>query len=103
MMKKELLLIPGNKKISIVNVSTYKLIRVIDIPDSELIFGICSLNENVILTGARNNIKQWKLEGDDLILMSKLEKSHDSYINYLLNMGNGYIASGGEDYSIKIW
>ena len=40
---------------------------------------------------------------DNLILVSKKENSHDKCINVLLNIGNGLIASGSDDNSIKIW
>ena len=48
-------------------------------------------------------MRQWRIEGDNLILVSKKEKAHDSIINVLLNIGNGFIASGSDDYIIKIW
>ena len=48
-------------------------------------------------------IRQWKIEGDNLILMSKKERAHDNNINILLNMGNGLIATGSNDNSINIW
>ena len=57
-----------------------------------------------VLTGDYAKIiREWKLEGDNLILVSKKEKTHDGNINVLLNIGNGLIASGSDDYSIKIW
>ena len=37
------------------------------------------------------------------ILVSKKEKAHDGYINVLLNLGNGFIASGSDDKTINIW
>ena len=62
------------------------------------------LNENIILTGDNNSIiREWKIERDNLILISKKEKAHNNYIYTLINMGNGYIASGSEDKLIKIW
>ena len=36
-------------------------------------------------------------------MVSKKEKAHDKCINVLLNIGNGFIASGSDDNSIKIW
>ena len=48
-------------------------------------------------------IRQWKIDGDNLILISKKEKAHDNYIDVLLNMGNRLIVSGSDDNSIKIW
>ena len=62
------------------------------------------LNKNMLLTGdASNAIKQWKIEGDNLILISKKENTHNNDISVLLNIGNGFIASGSDDASIKIW
>ena len=62
------------------------------------------LNKNMILTGDYAEIiRQWKIEGDNIILVSKKENAHDKDINVLLNIGNGFIASGSSDNSIKIW
>ena len=62
------------------------------------------LNKNMLLTGDfAKIIRQWKIEGDNLILISKKEKTHDDEIWVLCNMGNGLIASGSEDKTIKIW
>ena len=48
-------------------------------------------------------IRQWKIEGDNLVMVSMKENAHDERINVLLNIGNGFIASGSSDNSIKIW
>ena len=104
MIKKNLLLVPGTNKISIINTDEYNLVRTIEVPNSNLITGVCLLNKDMLLTGDfSKTIRQWKIEGDNLILMSKKEKAHDNWINVLLNLGNGYIASGSDDYTIKIW
>ena len=104
MIRKDLLLIPGNSKISVINVNHYNLSRVIDVPGAGYICGICMLNQNMLLTGDSAKIlRQWRIEGDNLTLVSKKEKSHDNDINILLNLGNGYIASGSSDNTIKIW
>ncbi len=104
MMTKDLLVIPGENKISIINVNHYNVARIIEVPGSSWICGICILNENMILTGDFTEIiRQWRIEGDNLILVSKKEKTHDTYVNVLLNLGNGQIASGSDDHSIKIW
>ena len=104
MIKKDLLLIPGENQISIINTEQYKLVRKIEVQGSSWICGVCMLNKNMILTGeAAKTIRQWKIEGDNLILVSKKENAHDERINVLLNLGNGFIASGSEDESIKIW
>ena len=48
-------------------------------------------------------IIEWKIEEDNLILISKKNIAHKYCIFTLLNIGNGHIASGSSDYSIKIW
>ena len=104
MIKKYLLLIPGENEISIINIEQYELIRKIDVQYSGRIYGACMLNKNMILTGDKSNtIRQWKIDGDNLILISKKENAHDNKIFTLLNIGNGLIASGSADKSIKIW
>ena len=78
--------------------------RKIEIPDSGSIYGICMINKNILLTGDTNKaIKQWKIEGNNLILISKKENTHSDEINALLNIGNGHIASCSDDNLIKIW
>ena len=51
MINKELLLVPGDSKMSIVNVKEHKLVRVIEASGSGEIYGICLLSENMLLTG----------------------------------------------------
>ena len=104
MISKELLLIPGENKISIINVKEYKLVRIIEVSGSSWIYGVCMLNKDVLLTGDYSKvIRQWKIEGDNLILLSKKEKAHDDDINVLLNLEDGHIASGSDDHTIRIW
>ena len=75
MINKDLLLIPGQDTISIINVNKYNLVRKIDVNGSYYICGICLLNDNILLTGDCNKIiRQWKIEGDNLILISQKEK-----------------------------
>ena len=58
----------------------------------------------MLLTGDESKIiRQWRIEVDNLILISKKEKAHDNYITDLLNLGNGHFASCSLDKTIKIW
>ena len=103
MMTKDLLLITGENKISIINVNNYKL-RIIDVPGADSIYGVCILNRNMLLTGdGVKCIRQWRIEGDNLILISKKEKAHDDSIIGLVNLGNGHIVSVSWDKTTKIW
>ena len=104
MINKDLLIIPGQNMISIINVNKYNIVRNINVNGSDWICGVCLLNENILLTGDDNEIiKQWKIEGDNLILISQKEKSHNDDISYLIKLGNGHIASASKDKTIKIW
>ena len=104
MISKDLLFFSGYNKISIVNINYYELIREIEIPNSGWLGGACMLNKNILFTGDYEGIiREWKIEEDNLILISKKEHAHEGYIYSLLNIGNGYFASGSVDKLIKIW
>ena len=102
MITKDLLLRGGNNKLVIINVNTHDLIRTINVTNSSYISSICMLNNNMLLTGDDNhNIKQWKIEGDNLILFS--EKATEGIIYTLLKLPDGHIISGDDNGVIKIW
>ena len=104
MISKDLLLIIGKNKISILNVNLYQSIKSIDVPDSGWINSACMLNKDIILTADDNKrIIQWKIENDNLIFISKKENAHDDEIYTLAKLGNGLILSGSGDNSAKIW
>ena len=104
MISKDLLIIPGKSKLTVVNVNEYSISRIIDVANSSNFYGICLLNQKMILAGdEKGTIFQFKIEGDNLILTSKKEKAHNSLVNFLLNMGDGFVASGSDDITIKIW
>ena len=103
MITKTILAIPGENIISFVNINKYILVKVIN-TDSSWILGSCMINKNMLITGDRKYIlKQWKIEGDNIILISQKENAHDGDINTLLNIGNGHIASGSDGGTVKIW
>ena len=105
MITKNLLIIGGYNKISIINVNQYKLIKVIEITESSYaIYGFCMLNEYMFLTGSDNGIiRQWKIENDDINLIFQKEKTHEYGINAIMKLRNGKICTCSDDGSIKIW
>ena len=103
MISKDLLLITGKNKISIINVNSYNLIKTINVDNSGWIYAVCILNKDMILTGDYKRIIQWKIENDNLKLISIKENAHDNRVYTLLKLGNGLILSGSSDYSVKIW
>ena len=104
MISNDLLLITGENKISILNVNSHNLIRTIDVSGSSWINSAIMLNKNMILTADSNKrIIQWKIEGDNLQLISKKENAHEDKIYTLSKIGNGHIISGSRDNFVKIW
>ena len=102
MITKDLLLILGKNILTIINVNQHKLIRKINVPNSDSIFSSCILNKNNILTGDyRGQIKHWRIEEDNLKLISIKEKAHNYKIFILLKLEDGHILSGSKE--IKIW
>ena len=104
MMTKNLLLVTGENKLSIININLHNRIRTIDVSGSSWICCACILNENMLLTGDCNKrIIQWKIENDNLKLISKKENAHDKSISTLSKLDNGLILSGSDDKFVKIW
>ena len=103
-LNKNILAVPGKNQITIINIDKYKQVKIIKVPDSSWILGSCKINENILFTGERNlSIRQWKIEEDNLILVSKEDNAHNGDINTLVNLGNGHFASGSDGGIIKIW
>ena len=104
MITKDLLLVTEYEKLYIINVNQYNLVRIIRAPDSSYFHISCLIDKNIVLTGDMNgNIKQWKIEGDNLKLISTKEKAHDYSIRSLIKLADGHIISGSDDGIIKIW
>ena len=57
----------------------------------------------MILTGdEKKRIIQWKIEKDNLKLISKKVNAHNNEIYTLSKLGNGLILSGSYDKTVKI-
>ena len=103
MISKDLLLITGENKISIINVNSYNIIKTINVDNSSWINAVCMLNIDMILTGDYNKrIIQWNIENDNLKLISIKENAHEDAINTIAKLGNSLILSGSDDKSVKI-
>ena len=104
MLTKELLLICRYNKITVMNVYTYNIVRSIDVPDSDWISSVIRFNKDQIVTADENKrIILWKIEGDNLRMITKNDKAHDGCIFSLTKLPNGTILTGGLDFSAKIW
>ena len=104
MLTKELLLICRYNKITVMNVYTYNIVRSIDVPDSDWISSVIRFNKDQIVTADENKrIILWKIEGDNLRMITKNNNAHDGCIFSLTKLPNGTILTGGLDCSAKIW
>ena len=104
MLNEVFLAVPGKDIITIINVNQYKIARIVKAVDSSWIMGSCILNKNLLFTGDRSyTIRQWKIEEDNLLLISKKEFAHKGDINTLVNLRDGHFASGSDGGTIKIW
>ena len=104
MISKDLLVAGGENIINIINVNNHNIIRKINVPGSSWIHTVLLLNENILLTGDYNKqIIQWEINGDNLILNSKKEHSHENYICAIIKIGDGLIISGDYNGIIKVW
>ena len=103
MITKNLLLITGKGKITLINVNQYSIVRIIDVSGSPFINCSSMLNQNIILTGDYKRILQWRIEDNNLKLISTKENAHDDSIYTLIKLDNGHILSGSVDGEIKIW
>ena len=103
MITKDLLIITGGDKISLIDVNQHKIVRRISIPDTFNISASCMINENILLTGDdKNRIKKWRLKGDNLELISTKENVYDSFITVLMKLEDGNILCGSADGEIAI-
>ena len=104
MMTKNLLLITGENILTIINVDSHSVVRTINVTNSSWINAACLLTNNMLLTVDNNkNIIQWKIEGDNLVMISRKEKASENCIGTILKIGNGLIITGDDDGFIKIW
>ena len=104
MISKDLLIAGSDDKILIINANSHNIIRTINSSGSSNIYTICNINENQLLTGDYNHkIKQWKIEGDNLVLISTKENAHNNSIYTILKIGDNHILTGDSSGEEKIW
>ena len=104
MISNDLLFAAGENKLTIININSHSIIRSIDSSGSGWIRVACLINNDMIITGDDNHkIIQWKIEGDNLRLISKKENAHDISIIIIKKLENGLIISGDSDGIVKVW
>ena len=90
MITEDLLFITGENILTIINVNSYNAVRTINVPDSTWINVVCMLNKNILLTADNNRrIQQWRINGDNLVLISIKQNACENSIGILLKL-EGY-------------
>ena len=105
----DILCIGGNnsKGFYIIKISTHQLIK--NIIGPKRIFSIYECFDGLFLCSIINEngnlaIAKYKYENENMNKIIEKEKAHTSYIYTCIEFNNGKIvASGGNDYSIKLW
>ena len=103
MISNNLLIIGEVEYLTIINVENYQNIKNIKI--GNILISICyKLNDNILLTGdVVGNIKQWKIEDNNIILENIKEKAHKKGITSIIKLQNNKLATSSIDKSIRIW
>ena len=82
--------------------SGYPVCR-LTIPLEEEVDAMAALNDEKLVLGAQNKLQLFEAENKSITTISSRNKEHKKRINCLIKLLNGYIASGGQDTTIKIW
>jgi hypothetical protein len=100
MMNERYLCVGGSSKITIIDVYQKNIIR--EIEDAGFHFCLYKLNDNILLSGTKYDITQWKICQNNLTLISKKEKAHQDYICKIIKFRKN-IVTCSVDKSLKIW
>ena len=82
--------------------SGYPVCR-LTIPIEEEVDAMTAYNEKKLVLGAQNKLQLFEAENKSITTISSQNKEHKRRINCLIKLSNGYIATGGQDTTIKIW
>ena len=100
MINERCLCVGGKNKITLVDV--YQKNIIIEVEDIGIHNCLLKLNDNFLLTGTEHDITQWKISQNNISLISKKEKAHQSRIRNIIKFNN-FIVSASDDHSIKVW
>jgi WD40 repeat protein len=100
MINERCLCVGGANKITLIDIYNKNIIR--EIEESGNHICLYKLNDNILLTGKDNDITQWKINDNNLTLVCKKEKAHQSTIREIIRFNN-LIISCSDDKSIKVW
>ena len=98
------LLVGATNAILIFDINQHRQIREIESTNSSAITSFVKINKNCLLSADCNgNIKQWIIDGDNLILENVKNNAHGGQIRMIRRNEEGLIITCSDDKSIKIW
>ena len=107
LLEKDLLYIGGcdSKRFYLMKISTHQLIK--NIIRLKIIYSINECLDSLFLFSiidekGKNSLVKYKYEEQDLKKVVEKKKAHDNYIYSCVELNDGTIASGGDDYLIKL-
>ena len=78
------------------------LLENLEIKDLIIAYIDYRLNDNILLSGKKGDITQWKICQNNLNLICKKEKAHQNIIRKIIKF-NKNIVTCSDDKSVKIW
>ena len=98
------LLVGATNAILIFDVNQHRQIREIESLNSDLITSFLKLDNKCLLSvDCNGNIKQWIIDGDNLILENVKNRAHEGQIRMIRRNEEGFIITCSDDKSIKVW
>ena len=98
------LLVGATNAIIIFDINQHRQIREIESTNSSVITSFVKIDKNCLLSADCNgNIKQWIINGDNLILENVKNNAHGGQIRMIRRNEEGLIITCSDDKSIKIW
>ncbi len=98
------LLVGATNAILIFDINQHRQIKEIESNNSNVIMSFIKLDKNCLLSAdCKGNIKQWIINGDNLILENEKNNAHEGQIRMIRRNEEGLIITCSDDYSIKIW
>ena len=100
MINERCLCVGGADKISLIDVYQKNIIR--EIEDKGVLICLYKLNDNILLSGNKSDITEWKICQNNLTLICKKEKAHKGYVRKIIKFYKN-IVTCSDDKSLKIW
>ena len=98
------LLVGATNSILLFDINQHRQIKEIESENSSAITSFIKIDNKYLLSAdCKGNIKQWIMDGDNLILENVKNNAHEGQIRMIRRNEEGLIITCSDDQSIKIW